>query len=103
MNVLDRIIALRLERGWSEYRLSQEADIPQSTISSWYSKHSVPTIENLEKLCGAYGITLSQFFLEDNSDNVVTTITPLQARLLDCSSHLSEKQLETFVAFLETM
>ena len=44
MNVLDRIVELRLERGWTEYQLSQQSGITQSTISAWYRKNTLPSI-----------------------------------------------------------
>ena len=49
MNVLDRIVELRLERGWTEYQLSQQSGITQSTISAWYRKNTLPSIPSLQK------------------------------------------------------
>ena len=72
MDILSKIIELRKERNWSEYRLSEEADLPQSTISSWYKKDMLPSITSLEKICGAFGITMSQFFAND-SERVALT------------------------------
>ena len=51
MNVLDRIVELRLERGWTEYQLSQQSGITQSTISAWYRKNTLPSIPSLQKIC----------------------------------------------------
>ena len=54
MNVLDRIVELRLERGWTEYQLSQQSGITQSTISAWYRKNTLPSIPSLQKICNAF-------------------------------------------------
>lgn len=101
MDVLDRIVQLRQERNWSEYRLSLEADITQSTISTWYRKNLIPTIPSLSKICDAFGITLSQFFLEDNEHTVF--VNDIQLQLLKASEKLNEEQIARFVAFLELL
>ena len=63
-NINERIIELRTQRNWSEYHLAEKSGIVQSTISSWSRTNAMPTIQNLEKICNAFGITLSQFFSE---------------------------------------
>lgn len=75
--VLDRITFYRAQKGWTEYQLAEESRLTQSTISSWYRKDMVPSISSLEKICSAFGITLSQFFsTEENS----FSLTPLQKK-----------------------
>ena len=100
MTVLDRIVQLRLERGWSEYRLSEESGIAQSTISSWFRKNITPTISSIENICKAYNITLSQFF--DFNDEAVT-LTDSQKELLSNWSRLTEKQQEIFLELLKAL
>ena len=63
-DILSAITTYREERGWTEYQLAERSGLPQSTISSWYRKNMVPTIPSLEKICMAFGITLSQLFAE---------------------------------------
>ena len=92
MDVQKRIKDLMELRGWTEYQLAERSGLPQSTISSWYRKNMVPTIPSLEKICTAFGITLSQFF-EDFEDNETlqeqrllfskwSTFTPEQRKIL---------------------
>ena len=59
-DILATITAYREERHWTEYQLAERSGLPQSTISSWYRKGMVPTVPSLEKVCAAFGITLSQ-------------------------------------------
>ncbi len=103
IDVLNEITRLRLNRGWSEYELSKRAGIPQSTISTWYRKRQLPTLLSLEKLCGGFGITLSQFFAEVEEPVLLT----LEEReLLDCWTALPERQrtllLELLRSFLSS-
>ena len=66
MDVLKRINRLRLERGWSLYRLAVEADIPQSTLTNMFNRETQPSIATLELICRAFGITMADFFSEDD-------------------------------------
>lgn len=99
-NVLEEITRLRLERKWSEYDLSKHSGLSQSTISNWYRKKQVPTIQTLSKLCDGFGITLSQFFAE-GEDTV--SLTPEQKDMLDHWSTLNEKQQQIIMALLKNM
>lgn len=97
-SILDEITRLRLQRGWSEYELATQADIPQSTISTWYRKNQQPTIASLEKICKGFGITLSQFFAEEGAK--VIPLTSKQKAMLDSWSLLPERQQELLLEFL---
>lgn len=100
MTVLERIYQLRTERGWSEYRLSEESGIAQTTISSWFRKDIIPTIPSLEKICNAYNITLSQFF---NWDNEPVVLTDRQYDLLNNWNKLSKEQQDIILNLLHSM
>lgn len=100
MTVLERIYQLRVERGWSEYRLSEESGIAQTTISSWFRKNIIPTVPSLEKICSAYNITLSQFF---NWDSEPIVLTDRQMELLDNWNRLTKEQQDIVVELLRSM
>lgn len=86
--ILQRITELRTQRGWSECRLAEYSGAAQSTISSWYQKSYIPSVSSLEKICAAFGISLSQFFAEVSSEPV--SLTAEQRRLLEKWNTLSE-------------
>ena len=66
MNVLEKVKKLQEERGWSTYKLAYEAGLTQSTLSNMFARGTCPTVDTLEKICSAFGISLSEFFEEDN-------------------------------------
>lgn len=72
MDVIKRLNQLRLERNLSVYRLSELSGINQSTLANTFSRGTMPSVQTVEKLCEAMGITLSQFF-EENSEEVLLT------------------------------
>ena len=99
MNILDRITELRNMRNWTEYRLAEESDLPQSTINTWYKKKINPTIGPLEKICEAFGITLSQFFIEDCETAV--TLTSEQSNMLEHWSALNAEQRQAVYTMIK--
>ena len=101
MNVLDKIVQLREARKWSEYLLAEKSGLTQSTISSWYRKNMLPTIPSLQKICDAFDITLSQFFMEENE--MGHSLTENQQKLLQAATKLNKEQYDTLIKFIETL
>lgn len=99
-DVLEEITRLRIRRKWSEYDLAKHSGLSQSTISTWYRKNQVPTVQTLDKVCRGLGITLSQFFAE--GDDVVC-LTTQQRELLDNWSVLSKTQQELFLELFKSI
>lgn len=86
MDCLERIRTLLEERGWSVYRLAQEAGVPQSTLANLFLRNNMPT---LERICQALGITMAEFFSQQ------PTLPPeeeLTAQLLEEWAALSPAQ-----------
>jgi transcriptional regulator with XRE-family HTH domain len=101
MNVLDRIVELRTAKGWSEYQLAEESGMTQSTISSWYRRHMMPSVPSLERICDAFDISLSQFFMESGSQPIV--LTDKQVELINATNKLSPEQLDNLLIFLNSL
>ena len=68
MDALRKINRMRLERGWSVYRLSVESDLPQSTLINMFNRETQPSISTLEAICKGFGITLAEFFTETEEE-----------------------------------
>lgn len=65
-SISDRVQELCKARSWSLYRLAHEAEMPYSTLSTVLNKTAAPSLASIEKICNGFGITLSQFFSEEN-------------------------------------
>ena len=63
---------MRFQRGWSMYELAQEAGITQSTLTSMMKRGNPPKIDTLECICEAFGITLAQFFMDDEELEILS-------------------------------
>ncbi|MBQ6779918.1 MAG: helix-turn-helix transcriptional regulator [Treponema sp.] len=99
MDILEKIREYRLERNWTEYQLAEKSGLPQSTISSWYRKNQIPTVPSLEKICDAFGVTLSQFFAEASAQ--VVSLTKEQVALLHEWNRLTKKQKNIILTLLK--
>lgn len=99
-DILEIIKQNREARGWSEYQLAERSGLPQSTISSWYKKSMTPSFASLEKICDAFGVTLSQFFAQDD---IRVALTPAQREMLDKWNCLTSVQQAALAALMDTM
>ncbi|MBE7075431.1 MAG: helix-turn-helix transcriptional regulator [Clostridiales bacterium] len=68
MKILEKIDKLRIEKNWTFYKLAEECDLPLSTISNLYVRKSLPSLNTLTAICKGLGVTLSQFFAENEID-----------------------------------
>ena len=69
MDILKKIDSLRNEKGWSINYLAMESGLTQSTLNNLYTRNTEPKISTLRAICGAFGITLSEFFNEDEPED----------------------------------
>jgi len=93
-----RVKELRELRGLSMTKLSKIARVGQSTLSYIESGRQSPTVDVLERICSALGITLAEFFSPVIKDDLRD---PLIQQLEVYASKLSKKELEYLCGFLE--
>ncbi len=99
MNTLERLRQLLEDRGWTEYRLSKECGLSQSTIGNIYRRNTTPSIDTLEIICKAFGITLSQFF----ADTDMVELTPELKSLFDGWVSLTPEQKAAIQNMIDVM
>lgn len=98
MDINKKIMALCNERGWSVYELSLQSGITQSTISSMLHRGNPPKIENLQSICEAFGITLAQFFQEDEE---AVFLTSDEKQLVYSFRALSHQRQEALLSLID--
>ena len=97
MNIIAKIEKLKIERGWTDYELAQQAMITQSTIASMKARNSPPKLDTLQSICNAFGITLAQFFLENEK---IEILSEQEVYLLEKFRKLSCEKQKALVDFL---
>lgn len=98
MDINKKIEKLRFQRGWSTYELAQEAGITQSTLTSMVKRGNPPKIDTLQSICEAFGITLAQFFIEDEQMEV---LTKNEKELIDLVRRLPETKKQALIVLLK--
>jgi len=91
-DILGRIEYERSLRHWSEYVLAKNSGIAQSTISTWYRNNLKPSLASIEKICQGLGITLSEFFRDDNDMNKLHDLTDDQSEFLNLYASMTDEQ-----------
>ena len=100
MNVLEKIKNMQKERGWSTYKLALESSLTQSTLSNMFSRGTCPTVDTLEKICDAFGITLSDFFEENDRK---THVSRDELELLRKYRALSDKEKDAVKSMINAL
>lgn len=98
MNVLHRLIELQKQRGWSDYKIAKEAGLSPNTVSNIYRRNNTPSLTTLEALCEAFGITLAQFFAE----NEMIELSPELKTLFEKWTALTDAQKAAIMQVIST-
>ena len=100
MNVLEKVKKLQEERGWSTYKLAYEAGLTQSTLSNMFTRGTCPTVDTLEKICEAFGISLAEFF---ESDNRKAHVSKEELELLNKYRALTDKEKDAVKSMVNAL
>ena len=65
MNLAQKIMELRKQRGWSQEDLSEQMDVSRQSVSKWESGASVPDLEKILKLSQLFDVS-TDYLLKDN-------------------------------------
>ena len=83
------------ERNWTDYKLAQEANISNATLASIFQRKNPPKVDTLQNICNAFGVTLAQFFLEDEK---IEVLSDAEKEMLSVFRKLSPKQQQALIA-----
>lgn len=97
MDVLERRRGFLKDKGWSEYRLSKECGLSESTLANIFRRNAQPSIPTLEAICNGFGITLSQFFAE----NEMVELSPELKELFDGWVTLTAEQKQVVIQMIK--
>ena len=98
MDIKKRLYELRIEKDYSISLLSKKSGVAASSIQRIESGERNPTVEIMTKICNGLGITLKDFFDEDNIE-----ITVDMMEVINRVKELSPEQIKAFSIFLSTL
>ena len=99
MDTHSRLRQLMAERGWTAYRLAKESGLSESTLANIFKRNTVPSIATLEAVCSAFGISLAQFFADQN----MVELTPELKELFDNWVSLTPEQKQAALHMIRAM
>ncbi|MGM9647657.1 MAG: helix-turn-helix domain-containing protein [Eubacteriales bacterium] len=99
MDTNERLRKLLKERGWTMYRLSVNSGLSESTIANIFRRNTIPSVDTLERICDAFGITLAQFF----ADSEMVEMTPDLKELFDSWLSLTPEQKKAALQMMKAM
>ena len=65
VDIIEKLNNLKRQNNLTDYRLAKLSGLPQATISNIFTRNAIPRLDTLESICKAFGITLAQFFHEE--------------------------------------
>ena len=103
INLGDSIRKIRLARGISQGEMQKRTGILRSYLSRVENGHTVPSFATLQRLAGAMGVTLSDFFALDGGgpssdgagDSAALYLRELKSLLPQLSPDQRQQLLET--------
>ena len=97
---MERIDFLCQQHNISKYRLSQITGISQSAFSKMARQQSSLSLETIQRICDALGISMAQFFSESRE---YPDLTAQQTQLLSSWNLLDAKKRAFALLMLEHM
>ena len=95
--VLNKIKTLCVENKYSLYKLSKESGVPLSTLSSLFSNNNFPSIPTLQKICNAFHITISDFFLIEESPEYIREEHKILIRKYESLNITQKNYLDAYI------
>lgn len=90
MEVVNKIYDIMKKRNLTEYQLAKLSGLSISTLSNMRKRQSIPSIPTLEIICKTLNISLSQFFVDENT--YWYPVSKVQKEFLNYYICLSDKQ-----------
>ncbi|MDN5332140.1 MAG: hypothetical protein PWP45_1365 [Tepidanaerobacteraceae bacterium] len=98
MNIGKRLKEIRVRKNIKSSDLARKAGITNVYLSYIEAGEKTPTIETLKKICDALGITLAEFFSEEDEQ-----IPPEISSLMKEVKNLTPEQAELLARFIQTL
>ena len=98
--IINRIRRLCEKKNMSMYALSKRSGISQSSLSNLMKRGSIPSFFTLDKICDGLGITLAQFF---SNEQEIPDITEEQKKVLQVWDSLTDRQKQAVEIYVRGM
>jgi len=97
LDIVKKIDKMRVDRGWTIYKLSQEANISQQTFHTWLETDTMPSVNALLNICEAFNITIADLF----ADYPFVELTPELQNLYQSWIKLTKDEQKSIINIIE--
>lgn len=101
IDVLKKLDELKAKYKLSNYQIAKKCGLGESTIKNIYNRNSFPHIDTLDMISKGFGLTLSQFLLED--DETLVPLTEEQKDLFEKWEFLTIEQRKLVNDFIDML
>lgn len=98
MDVGARLMKLRTEKGFTKYRMAEITGISHTHIGNIENGSKVPNIDTLSRLLEPLGVSLSEFFAEDDS---LFCLTPQEQEFMKLLRTLPPDKADMMLQFIK--
>lgn len=74
MNLSNKIIQLRKQKGWSQEELANQLQISRQAVSKWESGKSLPDTDKIIQLSQLFNVTTDYLLLGKENENQETNL-----------------------------
>lgn len=72
MELKEKLVALRKEKGLTQSAVAEKLDVSRQAISRWESGIALPSTDNLKSLSALYGVPVDYLLNSDTEEQRVT-------------------------------
>ncbi len=87
MNISNRIIKLRKQKGWSQEELAEKLDVSRQSVSKWESGTSVPDLTRILQMSEIFGVT-TDYLLKGDGQTL-----PVDSTENEINSYMEEEKI----------
>ena len=92
MNLAEKIITLRKQKGWSQEELADHLDVSRQSVSKWESGQSVPDISKIIAMSNLFSVTTDYLLKEDSHAPKLDSVQKRFVSLEDADRFLAARK-----------
>lgn len=95
MNLAEKIMTLRKQKGWSQEELADRLDISRQSVSKWEGGMSVPEIDKIVAMSSLFGVS-TDYLLKDEAEKEILS-RPEEEEEKKSARVVSQEEAENFM------
>lgn len=103
MDLSEKIMQLRKQKGWSQEELAERLDISRQSISKWESGASIPELDKILKLSNLFGVTTDYLLKDEAQPQEMPVSVNMGEREIPSLRKVTKEEAEDFMTVTKTL